>query len=57
MQPTKEDIILALKNLQEAMLQELTISQQENQIKVAKIKAHNDTLIAREALNAIKLNN
>ena len=51
---TKEEIIKASTDYQNALIAEMEISQQEVIIKLAKIKAHSDTLLAKEALNAIK---
>jgi hypothetical protein len=51
---TKEEIVLALKQLQEAMLALLEVQSQEQQIKVDLIKYHNEVLLAKETLRAIR---
>ena len=44
---TKEEIILAIKQLQDSMLALLEAQQQEQQIKVDLIKYHNEVLLAK----------
>lgn len=56
MQPTKKEIIDAIQALQVALLAELEVSQQEVQVKKDKIRAHNEVLLAREALHSLKCN-
>lgn len=51
---TKEQIVKAYDNYRDAVLAEFELSQQEDAVKVAKIKAHEVTLIAKGALEDLK---
>lgn len=53
---TQQEIISTIKELQESLIAELEISQKETNIKLAKIKAHTRTILAKEAVRSINLN-
>lgn len=50
---TQEQIKKACRDLEEALMNEYRISQHELESKVLKIRCHNDTLIARDAVRDI----
>ncbi len=54
MEPTKEEIIKAWNNARDCEVAEWEISIKEVAIKQEKIKAHNDTLLAKRAIEDLK---
>lgn len=51
----KKEIEVAMENLREAMINEWTVSQKETAIKAEKIKAHNEVLLAKEAVRNLEI--
>ena len=51
---TKEQIVKAYDNYRDAVIAEFEIGQLEESTKVAKIKAHEATLIAKQGLEDLK---
>lgn len=51
---TKEEIIKAYNHLRDCHLVEYDISLQEQELKLKKIQAHNEVLLAKEAVYALK---
>ena len=55
MKQLEADIEEAVENLKQCMIKESILSLKENTLKAEKVKAHNDTLLAKQEVNALYL--
>lgn len=53
---TKKEILSAMKELEEAMLESISLNAQEKDIKVLKIKAHKRLSLARDEVRSLTFN-
>ena len=51
----KSEIELAMDNLKEAMINEMTLSLKEDALKLEKTKAHNEVVLAKEVVSNLQI--
>ena len=51
----KSEIELAMDNLKEAMINEMTLSLKEDALKLEKTKAHNEVVLAKEVVANLQI--
>ena len=51
----KSEIELAMDNLKDAMIHEMTLSLKEDALKIEKIKAHNEVVLAKEVVANLQI--